>query len=87
MAKSISCTFKKLQVTDHITPRTSKFGEQWPHLHVEHITCEMKSVYIMKFKASTYINVLGRSRTCGNGIIILNEVFVLISVANIVNCL
>ena len=85
MAKSISCTFKKLQVTDHIIPRTSKFCEQRSHLHVEHITCEMKSVCIMKLKTPTYINVLGRSHTYANGIIILNEVLVLISVANIVH--
>ena len=85
MAKSISSTFKKLQVTDHIIPRTSKFCEQRSHLHVEHITCEMKSVYIMKFKTPTYITVLGRSHTCANGIIIFNEVLVLIYVANIVH--
>ena len=85
MAESISSTIKKLQVTDHIIPRTFKFCEQRSHLHVEHITCEMKSVYIMKFKTPTYITVLGRSHTCANGIIIFNEVLVLISVANIVH--
>ena len=85
MGKSISCTFKKLQVTDHIIPRTFKFCEQRSHLHVEHIICEMKSVYIMKFKTPTYITVYGRSYTCGNGIIIFNEVLALISVENILH--
>ena len=85
MGKSISCTFKKLQVTDHIIPRTFKFCEQRSHLHVENITCEMKSVYIMKFKTPTYITVHGRSHTCGNGIIIFNEVLALISVENILH--
>ena len=85
MAKSISSTIKKLQVTHHIVAFTFKFCEQRSHLHVEHIICEMKSVYIMKFKTPTYITVHGRSHTCGNGIIIFNEVLALISVENILH--
>ena len=85
MAKSISSTIKKLKVTYHIVAFTFKFCEQRSHLHVEHIICEMKSVYIMKFKTPTYITVHGRSHTCGNGIIIFNEVLALISVENILH--